>query len=216
MKIHTVKQGESLVSIASKYGFGQNWQALYESADNDDFRSLRTNPNCIFPGDKINIPEDTGLTVTYAAEGTYKFKMSRPRAFFAIKLTDGADIVYSNINYELHIEDQIITGTTNSNGVLEEEVPVDIEVAKLIFWPYDDLPERAVRRRVNIGHLDPIEEITGQRQRLANQGFPSGRIVNEWSEPSINSVKWMQLARNYDISEQLTDQSLDRLQQYEV
>ena len=53
---HTVAQGETLTRIAKQYGLG-SWQKIYNHPDNGDFRALRDNPDLIYPGDKIVIPD---------------------------------------------------------------------------------------------------------------------------------------------------------------
>ena len=39
-----------------KYGF-YNWKMIYEHPDNKDFKDKRTNPNILFPGDRVLIPD---------------------------------------------------------------------------------------------------------------------------------------------------------------
>lgn len=55
-KTHTVAQGETLTRIAKKHKFA-SWKTLYESPDNADFRALRKDPNIIYPGDQLIIPD---------------------------------------------------------------------------------------------------------------------------------------------------------------
>ena len=56
MPMYTVAQGDCLSSIALHHGYA-DWRKIYNHADNADFRRLRPNPNCIYPGDSIYIPE---------------------------------------------------------------------------------------------------------------------------------------------------------------
>jgi LysM repeat protein len=65
MKTHTVKSGETLSGIARHYGL-PSWQALYNDPSNEAFRKKRSNPNLIFPGDQINIPDGTAATTNTA------------------------------------------------------------------------------------------------------------------------------------------------------
>jgi hypothetical protein len=56
-KPYTVQRGDNLTAIARRFGLS-NWQDLYNSPDNAAFRAKRSNPNLIFPGDIIVIPDN--------------------------------------------------------------------------------------------------------------------------------------------------------------
>src|SRR5262245_35413105 len=56
MSEYTVRAGDNLTRIASRHGI-HHWQNIYLSEANTAFRDLRTDPNLIFPGDVIEIPE---------------------------------------------------------------------------------------------------------------------------------------------------------------
>jgi len=62
--VYTVQQGDWLDKIARNHGF-ESWRDLYHHPDNAAFRSRRPNPNLIYPGDQIVIP-DVVMTVTAA------------------------------------------------------------------------------------------------------------------------------------------------------
>ena len=53
---YIVKAGDNLSSIARQHGL-KSWQELYNHPDNGGFRSKRPNPNLIFPGDLLIIPQ---------------------------------------------------------------------------------------------------------------------------------------------------------------
>ncbi|MCP5420932.1 MAG: N-acetylmuramoyl-L-alanine amidase [Gammaproteobacteria bacterium] len=60
---HIVQQGENLTVIARKYGF-PDWRVIYNHPNNQAFRKRRPDPNKIFPGDQIFIPNKTAGPVT--------------------------------------------------------------------------------------------------------------------------------------------------------
>jgi hypothetical protein len=53
---YTVQPGDNLSLIAKKNGL-PSWQAIYNSPDNAGFRAKRPNPNLIFPGDVVMLPD---------------------------------------------------------------------------------------------------------------------------------------------------------------
>ncbi len=55
MTVHTVVSGESLSKIAKNYSVN-SWVQIYEHPANATFRAKRPNPNLIYPGDLIFIP----------------------------------------------------------------------------------------------------------------------------------------------------------------
>lgn len=68
MSIHVVKPGETLSSIAAKYNAG-SWRDIYRHPQNAAFRRKRPDPNRIFPGDHVFIP-DSGPAPGPAADPT--------------------------------------------------------------------------------------------------------------------------------------------------
>ncbi|MEM8940797.1 MAG: LysM domain-containing protein [Pseudomonadota bacterium] len=60
MTTHTVARGENLTRIARRYGI-RHWRNLYFSDGNQEFMSLRPDPNLIHPGDVIHIPSKSYL-----------------------------------------------------------------------------------------------------------------------------------------------------------
>lgn len=56
-RTHIVRAGESLALIAERYGFGADWEAIYNAPDNAAFRRKRPNPMLIYAGDQVLIPD---------------------------------------------------------------------------------------------------------------------------------------------------------------
>ena len=52
---YTVVAGDCLSSIAARHGFS-NWRIVYDAPENADFRAKRPNPNVIYAGDVLFIP----------------------------------------------------------------------------------------------------------------------------------------------------------------
>lgn len=59
---YTVVSGDTLSKIAQKFGIG-SWSLLYNHPYNQAFKASRTNPNLIYPGDKLYIPRDIAIKV---------------------------------------------------------------------------------------------------------------------------------------------------------
>jgi len=56
MSEYIVVAGDNLSRIAARHGI-RYWQNIYLATENTDFRNTRTNPDLIYPGDRIHIPD---------------------------------------------------------------------------------------------------------------------------------------------------------------
>ncbi len=79
LKIHVVARGDWLSKIAKKYGLS-SWRALYYHAANEAFRAKRPNPDRIYPGDKLVIPDDAPREVTVETGPVHTFRIIGPDA----------------------------------------------------------------------------------------------------------------------------------------
>ncbi|HMA96785.1 MAG TPA: LysM domain-containing protein [Polyangiaceae bacterium] len=66
--LHAVRQGECLVTIARQYGFS-DYKAIYDHPANAAFKKARPDPNQIFPGDRLAIPDQVPRTYSRATGG---------------------------------------------------------------------------------------------------------------------------------------------------
>src|SRR5215468_7896503 len=53
---HTIEQGEHVVRIAHQNGF-RDWKSVWNDGENAGLRSRRDNPNVLFPGDELFLPD---------------------------------------------------------------------------------------------------------------------------------------------------------------
>ena len=56
MGTYTVKRGDNLSKIAQMYGL-RTWKDLYNHPDNAAFKRSHPNPNLIYPGDVLKVPD---------------------------------------------------------------------------------------------------------------------------------------------------------------
>src|SRR5690348_5755658 len=103
MPWHKVSQGECLSSIAHHYGFAK-WQTLYDAPENDDFRSLRPDPNVIFPGDNLFVPDRETKQVPCATEATHRFQERKLVTLLRLVIHDSAGKPMGGKKYRLIVE----------------------------------------------------------------------------------------------------------------
>jgi peptidoglycan hydrolase-like protein with peptidoglycan-binding domain len=80
----------------------------------------------------------------------------------------------ANLNCKLHVEGDVLELKTDGDGLIEREIP---ETSQSALVTYTDLGSGLdVGIPIKIGHLDPLEEVSGQKGRLNNLGYNAGRV----------------------------------------
>ena len=183
MPTHTVSQGESIISIASSYGFF--WKTIWEHGSNASLKEKRKNPNVLLVGDEVFIPEKKLKEVTKGTDGSHKFKRKGEPVKLKLQLKM-MDEPRANEKYSLDIGGKLIKGTTDGDGNLEEFIPNNASSATLI------LKDGKEQYSIRIGELDPVDEISGIQQRLNNLGFDCGSDAGELGEATKEALKKFQ------------------------
>lgn len=171
---HVVQPGECLLSLAARYGFA-DWQAIFDHPDNGELKSKRKTPSVLHPGDVVSIPEQDGKSVDVPSGAVHRFKVKLPTALVRIALQ-----VHGSYGYELSVEGQSWTGKTDGSAPIEHPIPSSAERGVLLLWPdkegNDEVREGLQRIPLLLGHLDPVEEISGIQGVLANLGHYYGPL----------------------------------------
>lgn len=171
---HTVEQGEYLASIAQKYKI-TDYRTIYDHPQNAEFKRKRPNPNVIYPGDELFIPDRETKQESRSTEQRHRFRLKIPQLLLRLIVKDGEGKPFANAAYTLKVQEQVYKGTTNAKGLLQQEIPIGAESAELI------LEKSGLTWPLLIGHLDPVDEedlkiITGVQARLNNLGFNCGPV----------------------------------------
>jgi hypothetical protein len=182
-KVHPVKQGDTLYKIAKKHGFS-DWRTIYRHADNAEFRKKRPNPNIIYPGDKIVIPEKKEKEESGATEQRHRFRSKGGRQWLLIVLKDAGNQPLVSTPYKLSIGGKIIEDSTNGEGLLEQEIPPNADEAVLAIVGQEML--------LKIGYLDPVDTPTGWKARLNNLGYKAGKVDGEENEELQSAIEEFQ------------------------
>lgn len=173
---HTVKQGDYLSRIAQKYGFA-DYQTIWDDAQNADLKKKRQNPNVLYPGDKLFIPEKEEKEVPGATEQRHKFKVKRKPLKLRLVLEDVDFQPLSNKKCVLYVDGEKFELTSELNGLVEHDIPPTAQQARLLVE--DDNAPVTLEVPILIGHLDPIGTASGQKARLNNLGYFAGPLDKE-------------------------------------
>lgn len=197
---HRVRQGECLSSIAARYGFFP--ETLWNLPENADLANLRQDMNVLFPGDVLFIPDKHPKTESGATEQKHRFRKKNTPAMLRIQLLDMDDNPRTGVNYTLEIDGNLMSGTTDGDGKLEHSIPSDATSGNLIPENEDAIP-------LKLGGLDPIDSISGVKQRLSNLGYecgdPNDRMDEELEEALTDFQRKYELAESGRIDQATKD-----------
>jgi hypothetical protein len=175
---YTVKQHDCCSSLGHKYGIP--WKKIWNHPKNAALKQKRKNPDVLFPGDLIFIPEITLKEEPCATDQLHKFKRKVDKVWLRLRLLE-EDKPRKNLKYTLIIGNQTIEGTTDGNGKLEHKISPNPKEA----WVKTETDVYHLK----LGGLDPTEEDAGVEQRLQNLGFLGKDKSDEKVDASVKDFK---------------------------
>ncbi|WP_394829018.1 peptidoglycan-binding protein [Pendulispora albinea] len=166
---YTIVQGDCLSSVASRFGF-HHWRVIYDHPKNASFREKRPNPNLIYPGDELFIPEKEPKSIKGSTGKVHTIVVQRPMAHLRLRLSqvDGSPV--AGAAYTLRVGWFEAKGTTSDDGFVEQDIPSHEAHATL------SLEGSGVEKPLQLGSLDPIDTVSGVQARLRNLGYDCGPI----------------------------------------
>ena len=173
---HTVAQGETLLRIARQYGY-QTSKALYNHPSNAEFKALRPDPNLIYPGDKITIPPKKEKFIPLRTNSINSFVVQNEKEYFRLQVSydDGDDVAGKRV--VLNIGSQTIDTVLPSNGLIEVELNEnDSLTGQVDLYLKEDQSSPSESFTAQVGHLDPIDTLSGVQARCNLLGFDCGTV----------------------------------------
>jgi len=171
MAVHIVKQGDSITALGERHGFFG--PTIWEHPDNEAIASKRPHMNELLPGDEVVIPERTEKIATISSGKLHTFRRKGIPAQLVLKVAD-LGLPRATQDYTLSVGREVLTGTTDEHGVLEEFVPASAKEGVLVIGPDE------FELTIKFGQQDPQDELSGIQRRMANLGYlrekPSGKL----------------------------------------
>lgn len=166
MTTHIVEQGECLATIAAQHGY--SWQTIYNAPENAALRRRRPNPNVLYPGDVVEIPERRPVEARIATGRQHTFKVPREKWVLRLRLRDHDHEPIGGVEWTLVMDgiDEPLEGTTGDDGLIAVALPAHARRARLTAM--------GQTHALDIGGLDPISRVTGIQQRLTRLGYHPG------------------------------------------
>ncbi|MCA9656317.1 MAG: peptidoglycan-binding protein [Myxococcales bacterium] len=207
---HTVAQGDTLAKIAARLG-SIGWAKIYEHPDNAEPRERRPNPNVLCPGDVITIPDPERKEVSVGVDAAHRFRVTRPRHAVALQVTDEAGQALDGWLYTLTAGSQTFEGTVD--GLIEHQVPLEVDHLRLEVRRSDDPTARRIAWDLKVGHLDPVDTLTGVQARLNNLGFCCGAVDDDAGPRTEASIRAFQASQGLEVDGQLGPALLAKLEE---
>jgi len=205
MPEHTVQQGECLSSIGRKYGLF--WRTIWEHPNNARLKNQRKDPNVLKPGDVLFVPDRQEKEAAAATESRHRFLVKGTPAEFRLRLLREGE-PRAGIAYVLEIEGQQFLGRTDNDGLIQHFIDPRATEGRLILRDGQEIYP------LQLGHLDPLDNVTGVQQRLINLGFYGGPVDGRMTPDTQAALRAFQQDRGLDASGELDRPTQDALKDY--
>lgn len=210
---YIIQQGDTLLRIAKQHGFTRS-DTIYDHPSNEAFRSLRPNPNILYAGDKINIPEAEPLVQVRSSGSRYSFTVKKPEVEkFSVKFQNKSGDLLKGKRIILSIGDQDIDVELGDDGLLEVDLPNgDEREGELNVFMDPNSEEPTHIFTIQLGHLDPIEELSGVQARCNLLGHDCGIADGIMGAKTRDGITSFQTAHNIEATgepDELTQKKLN-------
>lgn len=239
MPDYKVKQGDCLSSIAERHGLF--WDKVWNHPKNARLKEQRKDPNILYPGDVVFVPDKDKKEESGATEQKHQFRKKGTPAKLRLRVMEEPieeaqqrpsgeqsqgggnssipqqqgqrtreDTPRQNVPYVLEIDGSLIEGITDGDGRIECPIPPNAQRCRLILEP-GTLNEVSIP--VNLGHLNPLSEFSGVKQRLSNLGFDCGDR-NDTETPGLEAIlRAFQEKHGMNVTGELDQATRDKLQE---
>ncbi|MCC6877812.1 MAG: peptidoglycan-binding protein [Sandaracinaceae bacterium] len=208
MRYHEVEPGQCLTSIAVAGGFTDR-DKLLSHPDNEQLKRARPDPNLLRPGDRVAIPdvEPGGHAAATSRKHRFVIELPTKELRIVVRGHDGAPL--ANAPYELELDRELRTGTTDGGGKLVEPVRIASRSAEL------RIGDRVLVLRLS--SLGPAggedDEIRDTQHRLHNLGFDPGPIDGLYGHRTRAALAVFQAEHDLDVTGEPDAPTRARLEQ---
>jgi hypothetical protein len=174
MPTHKVVSGETLVDIAAKYGF-RTVQPLLDAPGNAALVKAHGMAR-LAAGDAVEIPEKKLKEWSVLAGDKHEFRVKVLKRTVRLVVQDDSLEPDAGAQYALAIGGEILKGSVGSDGLIEAEVPAEVEGGRLSIWanPFD--PDDVETFEVVFKPYAPVSTLEDAKARLNGLGYRCGAV----------------------------------------
>jgi hypothetical protein len=237
---YQVQPGDCLFTIADDHHLP--WEKIWNHENNAELKKKRKDPNILNEGDEVFIPDLDARTISLPTGAKHRIVVKRQVVRLRLRVvvdfgpkpppppppapppTDRRHITEEDpapnneprtdeprksLAYELVIDGTTAKGTTDDDGYVDCPIPVGAQNARLVLAPgTPDETEIALQ----LGHLDPISEVPGVKQRLRNLCFDCGDQTPDETPDLESALRAFQTKHGLTVSGQIDDATRAELQ----
>jgi N-acetylmuramoyl-L-alanine amidase len=211
-----IKRGDTIVQIAKKNGF-RAWQPIWNHEENAKLRAQRPNPYVLAKGDKLFVPDKTVTDYNCQTNLRHVFRVRNMKQFLRQVILDESEQPMAGKTYELKAGGKTAKGKTDSAGLLDEEIPLDATTAEIKVWRKDGDDESCLTWNLQLGHMEPVENVYGLKSHLSNLGYDCGEVNDDFDEKTKKALMEFQQDHNLPSTgknDEATQQALLSLHDY--
>jgi N-acetylmuramoyl-L-alanine amidase len=171
---YRVKQGDHIAGIAKQFGFS-DYKTIWNDPNNAQLKAQRVNPNVLYPGDQVYVPDLVPSEFPRPTDVTHKFTVQVDKLQLCLVLEDLYEQPIANAQCSLRLGSDTSTVTTDGTGKIQQPIAPDVKDASVTILAAQT-PYQNTQIPIKIGHLDPVDQVTGQQARLKNLGYYWGEI----------------------------------------
>jgi Putative peptidoglycan binding domain len=171
---YRVKQGDHISGIAKAFGFSE-YGTVWNDPNNVGLKASRVNPNVLYPGDEVFIPDAKPSEYPRPTDATHKFTANVEKLKLCLVIEDLYEKPIAGAHCTLQLGYDKFQVTTDASGRLQHEIAADVRDASVTIMA-PQTPFQGTQIPIKIGYLDPVEEVSGQQARLKNLGYYWGEI----------------------------------------
>ena len=229
MPNYTLRQGDCLSSVAEKHGF--TWESIWNHPNNASLKQMREDPNVIYPGDILFIPERLLKEEPGPTERRHRFKKKNVPAKLRLQILEEyfvessqtnvredetqseemprkRDRARTDVNYVLNIDGQLFQGVTDQEGMIEVTIPPKATRALLTLDPTEPT-ERVIT--LQLGHMNPLSQTSGVKQRLKNLGYDCRDLSEEDTEELAEILRAFQEKYELQVTGEANQETREKL-----
>ncbi len=206
MPWHTVAQGEWIAHIAAKYGFADP-APISNHGDNADLLKKRPQQQILLPNDQLFIPDPTPKSVSCPTNKSSRFRIKLPQnAKLNVFVHDENGEAIKSKPFVLTVGGVEYKGSSGGDGKITIDLPVTTTGEAKLEIEGHTLP-------LNVGHVDPIDEVSGVKGRLNNLRFDCGEANDQVDDAYTAALSAFQTKYKLTVSGTADDATKSKLKE---
>jgi N-acetylmuramoyl-L-alanine amidase len=165
MPDYIVQEGDCVSMIAQQLGLTS--EIIWNHPKNSELKKKRKDRNVLWPGDVLFLPEPTIKQVEKPTDQRHRFVRKGVPSKLRLRLVENGKAL-RNEPYTLDIDGTVVNGHSDGDGWIEQTIPPDARQGAL------KLKDGQESYPLRLGHLDPIDTVTGIKARLKSLGYYAG------------------------------------------